>query len=215
MQDTAAANAAQFGLGFADLIPLELGWVLSWVKVEIDEYPAYADTVLLNTWPKCGHKIYSMRDFQIKNTSGKILCRATTAWLPFNTKTKRITGMQNLPVKIPYRPDLIAVDEYPSKIISSGVKEILFSKKFRYSDLDINHHVNNVKYVEMILDSFSLSSYKLQSIGNITVAFLSESFYDDEVEVRLLNSSGEKSVLVEGINIKTQKQVFASQLNWR
>ena len=214
MQDTAAANADELGLGYDHLMPLDLAWILSWVKVEIDEYPVYGQEVLLNTWPKCSYKLYSMRDFRIKSNDNKIMCRATTAWLPINTKTKRVTGIQNLPAPIPYNPELIAVDEFPSKIISPDTKQILFTKKFRYNDLDINHHVNNVKYVEMILDCFSLDHYKRMSIRNISVSFLSESFYDDEIEVSISNDDKNRMHFVEGVNLKTQKPVFAARLIW-
>lgn len=215
MQDTAAANADELGLGYDHLMPLDLAWILSWVKVEIDEYPFYGQEVLLNTWPKCSHKLYSIRDFRIKDINEKILCRATTAWLPVNTKTKRVTGIQNLPAPIPYNPELISVDEYPVKIISPDTKQILFTKKFRYNDLDINHHVNNVKYVEMILDCFTLEQYTAHSIKSITVSFSSESFYDDEIEISNSFVENEMINFVEGINIKTQKQVFAANVEWK
>lgn len=214
MQDTAAANADQLGLGYEHLMPLELAWVLSWVKVEIDDYPVYGQELLLNTWPKCSYKLYSMRDFRIKDYNEKILCRATTAWLPINIKTKRVTGIQNLPAPIPYNPDLIGVQELPSKIILPSAKQVLYTKKFRYNDLDINHHVNNVKYVEMVLDCFTPEYYSKYQVKNFTISFSSESFYDDEIEVSI---SGEDELVkfVEGINIQTQKQVFASKVEWK
>lgn len=215
MQDTAAANADELGLGYDHLMPLDLAWILSWVKVEIDEYPVYGQHVLLNTWPKCSHKLYSMRDFRIKTIDQKVMCRATTAWLPMNTKTKRVTGIQNLPAPIPYNPELIGVDEFPSKIISTNTKQILFTKKFRYNDLDINHHVNNVKYVEMILDCFTLEKYTTYTIKSIAVSFSSESFYDNEIEVSISAGENEMINIVEGNNIKTQKQVFAAKVEWK
>ncbi len=215
MQDTAAVNADQLGLGYEHLMPLELAWVLSWVKVEIDDYPVYGQELLLNTWPKCSYKLYSMRDFRIKDMNEKILCRATTAWLPINIKTKRVTGIQNLPAPIPYNPDLVGVDELPSKIMIPHTKQILFIKKFRYNDLDINHHVNNVKYVEMVLDSFTIEQYLSHSIKSITVSFSSESFYGDEIEVNIASGENEFVNFVEGINVQTQKQVFASRVEWK
>lgn len=212
MQDTAASNADQLGLGYEHLLPLELAWILSWVKVEIDEYPVYGQELLLNTWPKCSYKLYSIRDFRIKDMNEKIMCRATTAWLPINMKTKRVTGIQNLPAPIPYNPELIGVDEQPSKILIPQLKQILFAKKFRYNDLDINHHVNNVKYVEMVLDAFTLEQYASHTIKSITVSFLSESFYGDEIEVNISPGENELITFVEGVNTQSQKQVFAAKV---
>ncbi|MDR3667001.1 MAG: thioesterase [Ignavibacteriaceae bacterium] len=216
MQDVASSHADSLHLGFNDLIRHDLGWVLSWAKVNIEEYPDFGQTIKIRTWPKCRYKLFSMRDFLVYSETGKILFSVTTAWLLINVKTKRITDIKNLPQQIYYQPDHSAINEFPERIISGREKEKLFCKKIRYTDLDINQHVNNTRYIELILDCYSPGHHKNNHLKNLTVSFNSESFYNDEVEIWFTpGSTEEKFDIILGINKKTSKQVFQASVNWK
>jgi len=95
-------------------------------------------------------------------------------------------------------------------------ENILFTKKIRYTDLDINQHVNNTKYIELVLDSFSPEYHKSHNLQSLTISFNSESFYDDELEIRSSsNTPSDNKIFVDGINIKTSKQVFQAVVQWK
>jgi medium-chain acyl-[acyl-carrier-protein] hydrolase len=213
LQDVASVHADLLGLGFQDLNKLDLGWVLSWVKLNIERYPSFGDSITIKTWPRCKFKLYSMRDYSMQDTGGKILLNATSAWLPINTKSKRIIDTKNLPRVINYQPDLIAVEEFPDKIITGATQEILLHKKFKYTDIDINQHVNNTRYIEMILDCYPADHYAVNQIKSFEISFSSESFFDDEIEIT--RSSEERFDIIQGTNTKTLKQVFISRLEWK
>lgn len=212
LQDVAAVHADNLGLGFKDLYKHDFAWVLTWVKLEISYYPEFGDSVIIKTWLRCKHKLYSMRDYTIRNEGNQTLLNATSAWLSINTKTKRITDTKNLPGKIVYLPELVAVNEFPDKIIPGETKEILFHKKFRYTDIDVNQHVNNTRYIEMILDCYSADRFRNHQINSIAISFSAESFFDDEIEISRSCEDGYD--IIEGTNNKTLKQVFAAKLVW-
>jgi acyl-ACP thioesterase len=215
LQDVASEHAESLKLGFNDLIVNNLGWVLSWAKVQIEENPEFGERILIRTWPKCRYKLFSLREFIVYNSSGKVMYRISTAWLLINVKTKRITDIKNLPQQIYYQPDQYAINEFPEKITSDKDKEILFFKKIRYTDLDINQHVNNTQYIELILDCYSAEHHKNNNLKSLTVSFISESFYGDDLEIRFApKGSNEKFDVVEGINQKTSKQVFQALVEW-
>lgn len=213
LQDVAAVHADNLGLGFKDLYKHDFAWVLSWVKLNIEKYPAFGDSVIIKTWPRCKFKLYSMRDYSMQDSDGEISLNATSAWLPINTKIKRITETKNLPQEIFYQPDLIAVDEFPDKIIAGAAQEILLHKKFKYTDIDINQHVNNTRYIEMILDCYLADHYKVNQIKSFEISFSAESFFDDEIEISRSLLDG--SDIIRGTNSKTLKQVFISRLEWK
>ena len=49
----------------------------------------------------------------------------------------------------------------------------------KYSDIDINGHVNSIKYIEHILDLFPLSFYREHRIRRFEMAYVAESYYGD------------------------------------
>ena len=55
----------------------------------------------------------------------------------------------------------------------------------KYSDLDINGHVNSIKYIEHILDLFPLDTYKEKTLKRFEIAYVAESYYGDALSFYL------------------------------
>ena len=51
----------------------------------------------------------------------------------------------------------------------------------KYSDIDINGHVNSIRYIEHILDLFPIDLYKSKRIQRFEMAYVAESYYGDEL----------------------------------
>ena len=49
----------------------------------------------------------------------------------------------------------------------------------RYSDIDINGHVNSIKYIEHVLNLFPMDMFKEKSIRRFEIAYVAESYYGD------------------------------------
>ncbi len=81
----------------------------------------------------------------------------------------------------------------------------------RYTDIDLNLHVNNIKYIEMIMDSFSMEDYENSLIKTITINFVTESKYDDLIEL-FKSADEENKYLIEGVNKSTSKVVFQADV---
>ncbi len=213
LQDTAASHADILNLGYKSLIEYNFAWVLSWAKVEIENPPNFGDEIRIKTWPKKKYKLYSLRDFYIYNNE-QIVCKATTAWLPINMKSKRIIDTSDLPAPINYQENESAINELPNKITEQNDSEFIFNKKMRYTDIDLNQHVNNIKYIELVMDSFSKEQYEKSRLKSIAINFVSECKYDDEVEIYRSKVASSESSIIEGVNKENSKVVFQARLNW-
>ena len=215
MQDIAAAHADSLNFGYKDLKDKGLFWVLSWVKIQFDDYPKFEDKFTIKTWAKGKYKLYALRDFILSNEKQEIFCKATTAWLLISAATKRISDLKNLPAYRPSEENEHALHDLPSKFSIENKKETVFSKHVGYSSIDINQHVNNEKYIEFILDCYNENHHIQNQIQNMTVSFLSETKYDDWLEIYLNKNTLKKNVhFIEGINQKNQKPVFQSLIEW-
>ena len=51
-----------------------------------------------------------------------------------------------------------------------------------YSDVDVNGHINSVKYIEHVLDLFTLDWYRKYAIRRFDIAYVSESYYGDRLK---------------------------------
>ncbi len=213
MQEAASNNANQLKFGYDDLIKEELFWVLSRAKIEIFNYLNVGNEIIIETWPKGIDKLFALRDFKILNSNDKIVGKATTAWLLLDSKTMRPVKPDLLLNKVPQHKIEPAIEEVPGKIAEPETKELITQKTISYTDIDVNQHVNNVKYVEFVLDSFTHYQYKEMKISAMQINFLSESKYGDRI--RIYKGSFRKSeYYVEGIN-ESNTKIFQAFVVWK
>jgi acyl-ACP thioesterase len=217
MQDIASGNAKELGAGWEELQEAGLFWALSWVKIEFLNYLKSEESFKIRTWPKGVYRLYALRDFLLFDNQNNIFCRATTAWLLVNVKSKRVNDLKKLPKGIHYLTDEHALTDLPAKIKIENKKEIVYKKNVVYTDIDMNLHVNNEKYVEFILNCYSQEHYSANNIKSMQISFLSETKYGDNLEifVNKISQDGDTH-FVEALNRNNDnKQVFNAIVEWR
>jgi len=214
MQESASNNAEQLKFGYDDLIKNGLFWVLSRAKIQILKYLTLGDEIIIETWPKGTDKLFALRDFRIYNSGNEIIGEATTAWLLVDNKTMRPVKPDYLVGNIPQHNIEPAIIETPGKIAETETKAEVAEKNIGYTDIDINQHVNNVRYVDFVLDSFRMDQFKEKQISTMQINFLSESKYEDKVKIfkgAIGNTAND--YYVEGVNQNSAK-VFQAHVEW-
>ena len=214
-QDAASNDAERLGFGYTNFIPKGLIWVLSWAKFEFLSYPKFDDEVKIQTWGKKQHKLYSIRDYLMFNSKDEIICRGTSAWLLLDSKSFRPKILPQIFPEIKMHDSVDALTDLPQKIIPSSNTEEIYKTQIRYSDIDLNQHANNTKYVEFMLDCFDKEFHTENTIKALIVSFNAESKFGDEI---LLSRGTEKenplTHFVEARYLNTEKIVFQASIKW-
>ncbi|CAN4121741.1 unnamed protein product [Withania somnifera] len=179
LQETALNHVWMSGLlsdGFGathGMMKNNLIWVVSRMQVQIDHYPIWGEVIEIDTWVGASGKNGMRRDWQIRSqATDLVFARATSTWVMMNQQTRRLSKMPE-EVRAEISPWFInkqaIKEENPIKIekLDDTAKYVLSNLKPKRSDLDMNHHVNNVKYVRWMLETIPdefLESYQLSSI---------------------------------------------------
>jgi len=215
-QDAASNDAERLNFGYNEFVPKGLFWVLSWAKFEFLVYPKFGDEIKIQTWGKKQFNLYSIRDYLLLNSKDEIICRGTSAWLLLDSKSLRPKILTHLFPEIKMYESKEALTDLPQKIIPFPQTEIIYTTQVRYSDIDLNQHANNARYVELMLDCFDLEYYREHVIKSITVSFNSESKFGDQIQ---LNKGSEiKTPLtnyIDAKNLNTNKLVFQALVDWK
>lgn len=211
-QDAASNHAEELKVGYTDLIPKGYFWVLSWIKLEIIGYPKFMEEVKIETWGKKQHKLYSIRDFLMMDKYENVFCKATTAWLFLDAKSLRPKIMPQLFPDVIFLEEKSAVDELPQKFQNITQTEKIFSKKITYSDIDLNKHVNNAKYVEFLNDCYDDKFHSLHQLKTLTTSFISESKFGDTLQIS--KEIHRDTHFIEATNLSTEKVVFQAMVHW-
>ncbi len=183
LQDIASDHAENLGFGRDDLMKNNRFWALSRMYAEIEHWPVWEETIVVKTWPNGTDKLFALRNYDVKYADGRHIAYATSSWLILDYATRRIQRPES--ELIHFRNNFQQMDSslrYASKVEASE-KDGVTTPPFRVkiSDLDINLHTNNVKYIKWINDTYDLDFVIKNIPQSVEINYLSESLFNEEI----------------------------------
>ena len=155
MQEAAGISAARLGWGIRALQEEGLTWMLARLRVRVTRYVSWGNAVIVRTWPSgMKGRLIAKRCFLGLDDGGAELFRASSEWLYVDLKSQKIAKLPESVADIvpPGTPDCELPDiggKFAHLPQVDGSADVLT----RHSDLDFNDHVNNVHYVEWMLEA--------------------------------------------------------------
>lgn len=172
----ASEHAAGRGFGFTDMSENNTAWVLSRLAIEIKEYPMAGDSIIVYTWINEVGRLFTHRCFEIADASGKVYGYARSIWAAIDVNTRKPTALDIDALSV-YLSDRPCPIEKPGKILPAESEELSVNYKVKYSDLDINGHLNSIKYIEHLLDLFDKVKFEKQNVSRFEIAYQAEGRY--------------------------------------
>lgn len=215
-QDVADLHAENLGVGMKT-IQEKYGflWVLVRIRVDMARYPLWEEEITIDTWPQQPNKLEFMRDFLVKDSKGHILARAVSTWVIIDRNTRKLKKAETIHLSLPLITKERAIDCKLGKLRTKGQLEVFYKRRVGYSDIDFNEHLNNSKYVDFIMDAFSLEDHKNHSIESIEINYSNEALPGDTIVLyKDLFQIGSNTIYIEGINEKDDKLIFKSQVKF-
>lgn len=178
-QEVAGNHALKLNFDITQLHEQDLTWVLHRMDIQIDRYPNWREKIMVETWPAAGDALRAYRDYRILDQEGNQIGACLSYWMMINLKTRKPTRMPKevLDLRLSEIDHVLPVK---SDRISS-FEEADATKKFvvRKSDLDMNEHVNNARFVEWLMETYD--DDKAYLIKNIDIMFMRESHAGDMI----------------------------------
>ncbi|CAN6203638.1 unnamed protein product [Urochloa humidicola] len=190
LQETALNHVMCSGLagdGFGATRQMSLRkliWVVTRINIQVDKYSRWGDVVEIDTWVASSGKNGMRRDWIIRDRNTKnMIARATSNWVMMNRETRRLSKMpEEVREEVfPFYLDrsIIAIDtdgggRKIEKLTDSTAEHIRSGLAPRWSDMDVNQHVNNVKYIGWILESVPLEVLEDYHLTSITLDYRRE-----------------------------------------
>lgn len=242
MLNAADFHSTHRGFGMKRLMSMRRSWVLSRLAIEMTEMPRQYTKFKVETWVENAMRYFTSRNFAVIGVSGedaevrdhsqpqdipltshpspltpKVYGYGRSIWAMIDTETRQPS-------------DIFAIDdgainewiekEKPCPIDKGGRVRMSDDAQFvreidtYYNDVDINGHINSVKYIEHVLDLWPLDWYRDHAIRRFEIAYVAEahagdrlSFYreqtaDDEYCVRICKDGN--------VEVARSKAVFSS-----
>ena len=179
-QDIATADAEQIGFGHANTTDQGKLWVFTRVYVEIPEYPTYLSVSSFLTYPATRKVFAFPRHLKVTSQYGKVQARISSIWALIDAASRKLI----------FKPDLPEVEGHqeegelslPGKVVPTTAS-FAYSRRIRHSDIDINGHLNNTRYIEMIVDLHDEAFYQQKEIASLLINFETESSEGETIEI--------------------------------
>ena len=182
-------NAADFhstdrGFGMKYLLSIKRSWVLSRLAIEMDEMPLMYTKFNVETWVESAMRYFTSRNFRVVDGHGKVYGYGRSIWAMIDTESRQPTDI--------YAIDNGATNNWIVKDkdcpIDKGGRvkmgddvELVRTIDTYYNDVDINGHINSVKYIEHVLDLWGLTWYREHRIKRLEIAYVAEAHQGDRL----------------------------------
>jgi acyl-ACP thioesterase len=201
LQDIASAHAVKLGFGRDDLMKGNKMWVLSRIYAVVSELPAWEEKLIVCSWHKGTERLLALRDYRISTADGRPVAAATSSWLTIDLDTRKIQRPDDTLLKGsmagPFE-NALPRNAVKLEAAAEGGSE---SERFvvRISDLDLNLHTNNVRYLKWVVDSYDLDFILQHDPCSVEINFLAESHYGDEIFIRRSGDEAESGFVNHSI----------------
>jgi acyl-ACP thioesterase len=218
MQDIASDHAIRLGFGRDDLMRDNRFWVLSRIYAVITKWPVWEDTIILKTWPNGTEKLFALRNYEVTYPDGRHIASGTSSWLILDQTTKRVQRPDSALTQ--YNLNLHTERSsvrYATKIdpaAENGSLSPLF--RIKVSDLDVNLHTNNVKYLKWVNDSYNLDFIMKNEPQSAEINYLAESRFDEEIRIKTSVEDEHDSIYSHSIfRTNDNKELCRIRIEWK
>lgn len=187
MQEAAGNHAALLGLSIDRLHAEGVAWVLARMRLVSEKTPRVHSRITVETWPVGVEGLQYRRDFIVRDESGGVLVRGVTHWVVVSLETRKVgrvpafiaeAGLKNA-------NPATAMADAKRRFPECGEEHEACEFRARLADMDRNHHVNNVRYMDWIIESVPEETRDGARLTDLELAFRAEACQGDVVAARV------------------------------
>ncbi len=218
LQEAAGTHAYLKDVSIPQLQAEGKTWLVTRTRMEIYHYLSWPGVVDVETWPQEIWKFYYPRVCRASSGEGEPLFEAISHWLVIDNESQR--PLRNERISNSFE----AVDKDLYLDPDLGVRPngdqlpllYTYTPRIVYSDVDLNRHVNNVIYLEWMLDllPFAFRDDYLPTV--IDISYRAQAFRDDKVTVTTRGTISEEGAsLYHSIEESKGAVIATAGSEWR
>lgn len=177
------SNDRNFGMNY--LNPIHKTWVLSRLAIEMDDMPAAYEKFSVETWVESALRFFTNRNFRICSTDdSRTYGYGKSVWAMIDTETRQplnILAIRDGEIERYIEKDKECPIEGLSRVKMGKEAKLARTIDTYYCDVDVNGHINSIKYIEHILDLFDINHYRKFRIRRFDIAYVAESYCGDKL----------------------------------
>ncbi|WP_075601665.1 acyl-[acyl-carrier-protein] thioesterase [Saccharicrinis aurantiacus] len=183
-QEVAWLHAEELQFGFFHLKENHNSfWALSRLHINVNKYPKWNDKVTLRTWTVSANRLFARRDFEVI-LNDTVCAKGSSDWIIADLESRVLQDPSKILATIPY-----VFGEGLSEVSTERIKPTKLSlkdeciRKVRYNDLDMNNHLNSIRYLDWVLDCLPRDWHINNKVTNVSINYMHEVACEQEVRI--------------------------------
>lgn len=189
MVHVAGEHSTANGFGIREMMDHQRTWVLNKLSLEFDAEVSVSVPLDITTGVTTWRGLSTERALLLSQMD-HLLVRGNSRWVALNTETRKPIPLAEIfPLDLPTAdfPD-ITLPEIPRQMASKEVMAELrpvFEHTIRYSDLDINEHMNTASWIRVAQDALPLERWAAGNLSRAHMTFNREGMAGEVVMAEL------------------------------
>ncbi|SDH62300.1 Acyl-ACP thioesterase [Winogradskyella thalassocola] len=210
LEETAADHCYSIDHSLFDLFKKNIGWVLFSGVLQMDRYPNYKEKITIRTWLSSYSTIKGYRENLIFDEDRNIIGRAKGLWVFFDIEKRRPTPIFH-EIKEKWSSFNESSIDINIKSKINAVEDTDYKGHFQVNrfDTDMNKHVNNIRYLQWVIESIPEAIVNTHFLHRIDGRFIAEAQFGDTV-TSLTKELETKNAFQHTIKVKGSDKVCAT-----
>lgn len=218
MHEAAGNHAAALGLSIERLHAGDMAWVLARMRIMPERLPAVHEKIEIETWPVSIEGLQFRRDFIVRDERGGVLARAVSHWVVVSLTSRKAARIPAFIAEVALDNAATAMDDAKRRLPQAAPEHEVRTFRARLADMDRNRHVNNVRYMDWVLESVPDEVREEARLADIELVFRAESCRGDVIAVRTMaeedGASGGRAFCHSLVRDRDGREVARSRTLW-
>ncbi len=211
--ETSSLHSDSIGAGIDALRKYNYCWMLNRWRARFFKHPRVMDEIIVETWSSGIDKFFATREFVVYDNQGEIIFNGSTQWVFLDLNKGK-------PVRVPEEvgkiygecKDKLLVDFYDFRKGFDTEDGLEFN--VRRSDIDVNNHVNNVKYLNWIIEAVPDSVAENYKLYDLDIMYKKEVKQGSLIYSSILKKDEEENTFLHKITNGEEIHAFGRTV-WR
>lgn len=206
LQEAAIAHTEELGMGRGKTLDRGLLWIIALQRISIRRMPVYDERITVQTWPGKTMHVFFPRYYRVTGEDGQVLVEGSALWTLMDQTTRSAVFPDEHGVEIPGTVTGMetALPRPPRSIEFTA--EAVFTVPYSY--LDLNGHMNNVRYLDLAEDVLPPELHT-QALREILVEYTNEAKLGEQITLQYGNQ--DRIWLIQG---QTGKRLFRMRMEY-
>ena len=207
VQEVAGEHSQALGASNGEYNGRRLFWAVTRHRVQIKRLPRAKETITIKTWPCPTTRVAYPRATAAYDEGGNELFRAMSLWVLMDADSRAMV----LPGKSGVNVEGITLgDELDAPVsLAPAGGEQEEKRQVRFTDLDVNGHMNNTQYLNWVEDLLPAAYHKDHIAKGFTVCYLNEALEGQTLDLNW--------TLGDGLRVDAKcedRRIFAAKVEY-